>query len=83
VGKSLLCHLDPRMGTGRHSFKHSDAARLIRAVEAAGKKITGVTLNNGVVTALVDCEQPAATGSNNANPWDEVLQNDSDKERPS
>jgi hypothetical protein len=44
------------MSTGRHSFKHNDAARLIRAVEAAGKKITGVTLRNGEVTVLVDSD---------------------------
>ena len=41
------------MSTGRHSFKHNDAARLIRAVEAAGKKITGITLKHGAVTVLV------------------------------
>jgi hypothetical protein len=67
------------MSTGRHSFKHNDAARLIRAVEAAGKKITGVTLRDGAVTVLVEGVQPAA--GNDKNPWDEVLKNDSDKER--
>lgn len=60
------------MSTGRHSFKHNDVARLIRAVEAAGKTVTSVTLKDGVVTALVD--EPA--GSNAAaappNEWDEV-----------
>ena len=43
------------MSTGRHSFKHNDAKRLIRAAEAAGKTVTGVTLNkDGAVTVLVD-----------------------------
>ena len=57
------------MSTGRHSFKHNDAARLIRAVEAAGKTVTGVTLRNGEVTVLVDGAQPAAGDSRNE--WDD------------
>src|SRR5262245_30490540 len=62
------------MSTGRHSFKHKDAARLIRAVEAAGKTITGVTLKDGAVTVAVDAAQPAIDNTN-ANSWDEVLSN--------
>jgi hypothetical protein len=42
------------MSTGRHSFKHNDAARLIRATEAAGLKVKGVTLDGGKVTVLID-----------------------------
>ena len=71
------------MSTGRHSFKHNDAARLIRAVEAAGKKITSVTLEDGKVTVLVDGAPPAAGDNGKVNPWDKVLQNDSDQERAS
>jgi hypothetical protein len=63
------------MSTGRHSFKHNDAVRLIRVVEAAGKKITALTLQNGVVTVLVDGAHPDKA---NANPWDEVLKDDRD-----
>jgi hypothetical protein len=57
------------MSTGRHSFKHNDAARLIRATEAAGLKVKGVSLDGGKVTVLVDDGRPSAS---NANPWDEV-----------
>jgi hypothetical protein len=42
------------MSTGRHSFKHNDAARLIRATEAAGLKVKGVTLDGSKLTVLVD-----------------------------
>ena len=48
------------MSTGRHSFKHNDAARLIRAVEAAGKTVTGVILKDGAVTVLVDGDSSSA-----------------------
>jgi hypothetical protein len=71
------------MSTGRHSFKHNDVARLIRAVEAAGKTVTGLTLKDGAVTMLVDGAQPAAGDNDKLNPWDKVLQNDSDQERAS
>jgi hypothetical protein len=71
------------MSTGRHSFKHNDAARLIRAIEAAGKTVTGVVLKDGVVTVQVDGAQPAAGENDKVNPWDKILQNDSDKERAS
>ena len=62
------------MSTGRHSFKHNDAARLIRAVEAAGKKITGVTLKDGAVTVLVGGAPHSASGNDKINPWDDVLE---------
>ena len=71
------------MSTGRHSFKHNDAKRLIRAAEAAGKTVTGVILKDGAVTVLVDGAQPAAGDNDKVNPWDKVLQNDSDQERAS
>jgi hypothetical protein len=69
------------MSTGRHSFKHNDAARLIRAIEAAGKRICGVTLQDGAVTVLVSDGPTADAGT--ANPWDEVLTDeDSHPKRP-
>jgi hypothetical protein len=68
------------MSAGRHSFKRNDAARLIRVAEAAGLKITGLTLRDGTVTVLVD-QPPEPAESNNVNPWDEVLTNDSKSEK--
>jgi hypothetical protein len=62
------------MSTGRHSFKLNDTTRLLRAVEAAGKTIKSVTLNNGAVTVAVDAAQPAIDNINE-NSWDEVLPN--------
>jgi hypothetical protein len=67
------------MSTGRHSFKHNDAARLIRATAAAGLKVKGVTLNGSTVTVLVD---GAIATDGGTNPWDQVLEDDTDKKRP-
>jgi hypothetical protein len=58
------------LSTGRHSFKHNDAARLIRATRAAGLTVKGVTLDKGKVTLLVD-EAPPADEAAKPNPWDE------------
>jgi hypothetical protein len=52
------------MSTGRHAFRHNDAARLLRATAAAGLKVTGVTLDAGKVTVLVeDAAQTAINAS--------------------
>jgi hypothetical protein len=81
---AALCEDENLLGTstvstGRHSFKLNDTARLIRATVAAGLKIKGVTLNGSTVTILVDGAQDA--GSDKANPWDEALDDDTDKKR--
>jgi hypothetical protein len=68
-----------QMSTGRHSFKHNDAARLIRATAAAGLKVKGVTLNGRAITVLVDDATATDCGKN---PWDQVLEDDTDKKRP-
>ena len=47
------------MATGRHSFKHNDMARAIRATKAAGLTIKEVTLDKGKITLLVDEKAPA------------------------
>jgi hypothetical protein len=61
---------------GRHSFKLNDAARLMRAVEEAGLKVKGVMLKGETLTVLVD--GPKATkNDDNPNPWDQVLNDDS------
>ena len=61
------------MSTGRHSFKHSDAARLIRAAEAAGKKVKGMSLEGKRVTLQFDDETPAAAPAprDPPNPWEQ------------
>ena len=55
------------MSLGRHSFKLNDAARLVRALKAAGLSILRVELDNGKVIAVTDSE--AAAGRK---PGDEV-----------
>jgi hypothetical protein len=66
------------MSTGKHTFRHSDAARLIRAAQAAGLTVRGVTLDGHKVTLEVD--GGTATGSA-LNPWDGVLTDDPDAKR--
>jgi hypothetical protein len=67
---NTIIFLGLAMSTGRHSFKHNDAARLIRASEAAGLKVKAVTLDGNRVTVLVD--DGNASTDNTTNPWDEV-----------
>jgi hypothetical protein len=67
------------VSTGRHSFKHNDAARLIRATEA-GLKVKGVTLDGGKITVLID---DGYLSANAANPWDEVRTKNAKNEKRS
>jgi hypothetical protein len=47
------------MSLGRHSFKLNDAARLVRALKAAGLSILRVELDDGKVIAVTDSEAAA------------------------
>jgi hypothetical protein len=68
------------MATGRHSFKHNDMARAIRATKAAGLTVKSVTLDNGKITLLVGDEPPPAAGEDgNPNPWDKGLPDENPK----
>jgi hypothetical protein len=66
------------MSAGKHTFKHSDTARLIRATLAAGLKPKGVTLRDGKPYVEIDDGAKADSGKN---PWDKVLP-DEDTKRP-
>ena len=68
------------MSAGKHTFKHTDAARLIRATEAAGLKVKGVTLKDGTVRVEVDGETAAGAGAK-ANPLDRVLKHAQNQKR--
>ena len=61
------------MPTGRHSFKHNDMARAIRATKAAGLTVKSVTLDKGKITLLVDEALPAGDDASEPNPLDRVL----------
>lgn len=66
------------MSTGRHTFRLNDTARLIRATEAAGKKVKSVSLEGKRVTVLVD---EAAAPDAQPNPLDRVLKDAQDQKR--
>lgn len=68
------------MSTGRHAFRLNDTARLIRAAEAAGKRVKSVSLEGKRVTVLVD--DAAAAPDAEPNPLDRVLKNAQDQKRP-
>jgi hypothetical protein len=55
------------MSTGRHSFRHTEAARLIRATEAAGLKVAGVTIKDGKPYCVIERDVAADA---NVNPFD-------------
>lgn len=57
------------MSTGRHSFKHNDATRLIRAAKVAGLNIKGVALDSGKVTVLVGDDETGIS-VDAPNPWE-------------
>jgi hypothetical protein len=59
------------MSTGRHSFRHNDLARALRATKAAGLKVKGVTLRDGKPYVEID-DAPAATPvpRDPPNPWE-------------
>jgi hypothetical protein len=67
------------MSTSRHSFKHNDAARLIRAAEAAGKKVKGMSLEGKRVTLQFDDDTKAKA---EANDWAD-LKDATDEKRAS
>ena len=68
------------MTAKRHSFKHNDAARLIRATKAAGCNIKGVTLRDGTVRVEVDDNASTAPAAD-TNPLDRVLDHAQDEKR--
>jgi hypothetical protein len=71
------------VSTGKHNFRQTDAARLIRATTAAGLNIKGVTLENGVVRLDVDAVAAIDNGDTaKDNPLDRVLKDAQDKKRP-
>jgi hypothetical protein len=59
------------MSTGRHAFKSTEAARLIRATKAAGLPIKGVTIKDG--KPYVDIDAPADDANTGASEWDERI----------
>jgi hypothetical protein len=52
------------MSTGRHTFKHTEATRLIRATEAAGLKVKGVTIKDGKPYCVIEHDAPDTDANN-------------------
>jgi hypothetical protein len=71
------------MSSGPHSFKHRDAARLIRATTPAGLTVKGVSLDGGKITLMVGDATQRANTDDECNPWDEVSSEAPDKKRSS
>jgi hypothetical protein len=64
------------MVRGPCTFRQSDIARAIRAVQAAGLQIAGVKISETgaieVVTGAAPAQDSAADGKGEANEWDRV-----------
>jgi hypothetical protein len=73
-GETKCERVSPEVSTNRHAFKHSEAARLMRAAKLAGFKVKGVTLKDGKPYLEVD-DTPTADGADSSkpNPLDRVL----------
>ena len=67
------------MSTGKHSFKSTEASRLMRAAKTAGLKVKGVTLRNGKPYVEIDDGAKA----DEANDWTDVLKDAPAKKRAS
>jgi hypothetical protein len=68
------------VGTNRHAFKHSEAARLMRAAKLAGLKVKAVTLKDG--KPYLEIDDALGTGVASApNDWAEVLKDAPDQKR--
>jgi len=71
------------MSTGKFTFKHTDAKRLIRAAKDEGLKVTGLTVDrDGNIRVETDSSVSAGDAAQ-PNPWDEVLPDESPPVRSS
>jgi hypothetical protein len=63
------------MGHGPSSFKESDVRRALRAIEAAGKKVASVEIEDGRIKITIKNGNGADDNIDdtaNTNPWDKV-----------
>lgn len=71
------------MPSAKVSFKHTEAARLMRAAKAAGFRVTNITLDAGKVTLAVDDTDAASDPEQLNNPLDRVLDHAESQKRAS
>lgn len=66
------------MSRAPSTFRESDLKRAVRAIEAAGKKVTAVEIEDGRIKIKIKNGNDAAadddnnSDNGNANPWDKV-----------
>ena len=68
------------MSSGKHDFRQTAAARLVRAAKAAGCKVIGIEYK-GVRVLFDDAPATAAATDAGKNPWDKVLPDAQDTKR--
>ena len=68
----------------QNRFNSREVARALKAARLAGERPERVEIDpaTGRITVIIAQPSEAATSNSNANPWDEVLQNDTDQKRP-
>lgn len=71
------------MSRGRSAFRKRDIIRGVEAVRAAGVEVERVDFGNDGSFSVVVAKPGEALNTADANPWDEVLTDATDKKRPS
>jgi hypothetical protein len=64
------------------TFRKADVMRAIRAAQAVGISDFRIEIDKNGVIAIVPGEPPKDNGTGIINPWDEVLTDDPNQERP-
>jgi hypothetical protein len=58
------------MGHGPSNFKEADVKRAVKAVEAAGKEVESVEIEQGRIKIRVRRKNGGKDDNSNSNPWD-------------
>ena len=64
------------------TFRKNDAIRAIKAAQAAGVPNPRIEIDREGTIAIIAGESPAKNDTATDNPWDKVLTNAADQERP-
>ena len=70
------------MSTGKHEFKQTAAARLVRAAKAAGCKVVGIEYEGRKVRVLIDDAPAPAAATSDSKQWDEKVLANENAKRP-
>jgi hypothetical protein len=70
------------MSTGKHDFKQTAAARLVRAAKQAGCNVVGIEYEGSKIRVLIDDATAPATATDGSKQWDEKVRANENAKRP-